>query len=182
MPTYGRVRSYPYTYTYFDLGSRTRTHFLSLRLSISHGNSILISNTPPTSHSFQQNPPRPPKPNKSRLYIIPKMEPLLTPYPIISLLSTHITQDDLINLSLTSQSAHYNLFTASRAHWKNLYSKTAPPASCTFTASKTGYHRFSVALKELQVGRCVRCFTAVCKVWFPFLPSILTSSNGFADS
>ncbi|PUU74472.1 hypothetical protein B9Z19DRAFT_1092758 [Tuber borchii] len=91
------------------------------------------------------------------------MEPLLTPYPIISLLSTHITQDDLINLSLTSQSAHHNLFLASRAHWKNLYSKTAPPTSCTFTASKTGYHRFSVALKELQVGRCIRCFTAVCK-------------------
>ncbi|KAG0134268.1 hypothetical protein HOY82DRAFT_602833 [Tuber indicum] len=89
------------------------------------------------------------------------MEPLLTPYPIISRLSTHISQDDLINLSLTSQSAQYSLFTASRAHWRNLYSKTVP-VSCSFATSQTGYHRFSVALKELQVGRCIRCFTAGC--------------------
>jgi len=108
------------------------------------------------------------------------MEPLLTPYPIISLLSTHVTQDDLINLSLTSQSAQQSLFAASRAHWKNLYSKTAP-VSCSFIASKTGYHRFSVALKELQVGRCIRCFTAVCKVILPRPPlstlSLLTSDG-----
>ncbi|PWW77745.1 hypothetical protein C7212DRAFT_362570 [Tuber magnatum] len=90
------------------------------------------------------------------------MESLITPYPIISLLSTHITQDDLINLSLTSQSTHYSLFTASRAHWRNLYSRTVP-MSCSFATSQAGYHRFSVALKELQVGRCIRCFTAVCK-------------------
>ncbi|CUS14316.1 unnamed protein product [Tuber aestivum] len=73
-----------------------------------------------------------------------------------------MTQDDLINLSLTSQSAQYSLFTASRAHWRNLYSKTVP-VSCSFATSQAGYHRFSVVLKELQVGRCIRCFTTVCK-------------------
>ncbi|RPB05929.1 hypothetical protein L873DRAFT_1839449 [Choiromyces venosus 120613-1] len=83
------------------------------------------------------------------------MNSIIDQYPIISVLATHISKDDLINLSLTSKSAQNTLYKDSIEHRENLYAR-AVPSTCSFTNSGKGYHRFSVPLKQLEARSCIR--------------------------